>query len=232
MRKMRGSSPVFTIATRLLLNSAVVAAVGLGVVTLTSDSAHAYTINYALSSMGATFVGASSTIGINDPVMESDLLTDNKVAWTGDGDTRFIFGNQASTSDQTLEINLGQVRTITDIGTTFTQNDRPTIGPISIEVSLNGITWTNWGSPVAITWANSSVDITELPTAVEYILFNYGVPSNEYPGDGGSAVGSIFADIDPVPLPSAWSMLVVGFVGFGFLAYRGRPKPPGKLAAG
>lgn len=38
-------------------------------------------------------------------------------------------------------------------------------------------------------------------------------------------------DASPTPLPSTWLMLVSGFAGFGFLAYRGRRKNSALIAA-
>jgi adhesin HecA-like repeat protein len=154
---------------------------------------------------GATFIAASSEEtggGINNAQMEADLLTNSPVNWyTADPpntDTRFTFG--ANDSNGWIEINLGQIREITDIGTTITQNNRPTTGPISIEVSIDGITFTPWGSPVPVSSSTTTVDITEPLQAVEYIIFNYGPTGNPYNGFGGSAVSSIFAGVGPTGL--------------------------------
>ena len=226
-------SKQFALLGKRVTASAVVGGMMLAGVTLMSTAANAYTINYALTSEGATFDGASSELtgnGINNAIMESDLLTNSKVAWYYDGDTRFTFG--ANDPNAYIEINLGQVRDITDIGTTITQNDRPTIGPISIEVSTNGTTWTDWGSPVDIaTLTSDTVDITEAMTGVQFIKYIYGPSGDPDNGFGGSAVASIFADVDPVPLPSAWSMAVVGLIGIGFLAYRGKSRSGDPFAA-
>lgn len=51
--------------------------------------------------------------------------------------------------------------------------------------------------------------------------------------DGIANIGNILDDVvlSETPLPSTWTMLIAGFVGFGFLAYRGRKKDSAALAA-
>jgi adhesin HecA-like repeat protein len=179
-------------------NSGILEATDHGTLTLSSDTV-------TNNGTGATFIAASSEEtggGINNAQMEADLLTNSPVNWytanPPDTDTRFTFG--ANDPNGWIEISLGQIREITDIGTTITQNDRPTTGPVSIEVSTNGITFTPWGSPVPVSSSTTTVDITEPLQAVEYIIFNYGPTGNPYNGFGGSAVSSIFAGVDPTGL--------------------------------
>jgi len=66
-------------------------------------------------SPGASAVFASSAeAGANIAVMAADLLTANKTAWASDGDTRYTFG--ANDPNATIEISLGQLRSVNDIG--------------------------------------------------------------------------------------------------------------------
>jgi hypothetical protein len=220
-----------------LISSAALATAIMASAALVSNGAHAATINYALSSDGASFVSASSVISggccaINVPVMDADLLTNSKTAWYFDGDTRYIFG--ANDPNGTIEISLGQVRQINDIGALIdlpSDGDRPVVGPVTIEVSLNGTTWTAWGSPVSISGSTTNpVSITEPTQGVEFIQYSFGPTGAPYGGFGGSAVNGIFA-LSPTPLPSTWTMLIAGFVGLGFLAYRGSKKNTAALAA-
>jgi hypothetical protein len=230
------------VASRLVSSLALATAV-LASAALTSQSAHAYTINYALSSNGAQFISSSSIEsggGVNDTIMQGDLLTNSPVNWytanPPDTDTRFTFG--ANDPNGMIEISLGQVRQITDIATTFTVNsDRNVSGPINIQVSLNGTTWTPWGTATvgtatSITPTTDEVSIVNPLQSVEYIMIGYGPTGNPYNGFGGSAVGEIFADVDPAPLPASWTMLIVGFAGLGFFAYRSKSRKPDAFAAG
>jgi choice-of-anchor C domain-containing protein len=45
----------------------------------------------------------------------------------------------------------------------------------------------------------------------------------------GPAIGGV--DVSATPLPSTWSMLVIGFAGLGFFAYRGTKKSSAAIAA-
>ena len=63
-------------------------------------------------------------------------------------------------------------------------------------------------------------------------LFQSAILTNDI---GGFEVADISA-VDPngdlaSPLPSTWTMLIAGFVGFGFFAYRGSKKPAAAIAA-
>jgi hypothetical protein len=229
---MRRVGLILRVASKFVSGIALAAAIMVGAA-LTSQSAHAITINYALSSEGASFVSASSEIGAGNAMqMQNNLLLPDgsKVDWFGNGDTRFTFG--ANDPNGTIEIDLGQVRQVTDIGTRITQDNRPTTGPITIQVSLNGSTWTDWGLPVTVTGSTNEVTVNQPIQGVEFIKYSYGPTGDPYGGFGGSAVGSIFADVDPVPLPATWTMLIVGFAGLGFFACRAKSRASDAFAAG
>jgi hypothetical protein len=50
---------------------------------------------------------------------------------------------------------------------------------------------------------------------------------------GGSLVpaADLVADVDPVPLPATWTLMLVGLAGLGFFASRARRSGPSALAA-
>jgi hypothetical protein len=48
--------------------------------------------------------------------------------------------------------------------------------------------------------------------------------------DSTGAVATALITISPTPLPSTWLMLLSGFVGIGFFAYRGTKKKPAALS--
>jgi hypothetical protein len=180
-------------------------------------------VNYALDTYGASFVSASSAIGVGDlTVMQNDVVAASKTPWYPDGDTRYIFG--ANDPSASIEISLGQVREITDIGASIdlpSQGDRPVNGPFSVEVSLNGTTWTSWGTAVSVLPASTNpISIAGAPTAVKYIDYNFGSSGSYYGGFGGSAVDSVFAS--GVPETSTWAMMVLGLAGLALLACRNR----------
>jgi hypothetical protein len=195
---------------------ALIATIGASV-----PSASASTVNFALSSDGATFVSGSSAIGVGDQTtMQNDLLTTTPTPWYPDGDTRYIFG--ANDPNGTIEISLGQLRLISSIGTSIdlpSQGDRPVIGPVSIMVSANGTTFTNWGTSATVTGTTTNpLTFTDTPQNIEFIEYIYGNSGSYYGGFGGAAVDGIFAS--GVPEPTTWAMVILGFMGVGFMAYR------------
>jgi hypothetical protein len=191
-------------------------ALAVGMAILCAPAAHA--ANLALATDGATVVSTSSAIGVGDAaVMTSDLLTATKTPWYFDGDTRYIFG--ANDPQGTIEIDLGQLRDISDIGAIVdlpSDGDRPVIGPVSIEVSTDGSVWTDWESPVSVSGSSTNpISIAQSPEFVQYIRYQFG-PTGDYYGDfGGAAVNAIFAD--GVPEPASWAMLILGMAGLGMV---------------
>ena len=59
----------------------------------------------------------------------------------------------------------------------------------------------------------------------------YNTQSNFDAGSIGSQPFQIIGNVAVTPLPSTWMMLLSGFVGLGFLAYRGTKKNSAALAA-
>ena len=66
-----------------------------------------------------------------------------------------------------------------------------------------------------------------------YSIINMGDEVNESCTSGGCFFNDTLAafvntpvtsSITPTPLPSAWTMLITGFIGLGFFAYRGSKK--------
>jgi hypothetical protein len=66
-------------------------------------------------------------------------------------------------------------------------------------------------------WGNGSANSYSLYTSA----------NGGYPVQNGSYTGILTA----TPLPSTWTMLIVGFVGLGFIAYRGTKKATAALSA-
>jgi hypothetical protein len=182
-------------------------------------------VNYALTSDGASFVSGSSIIpGFSSgqyTTMQNDLLTTTPTPWHPDGDTRYIFG--ANDPNGTIEINLGSIKDINTIGAFIqlpSEGDRVVLGPVSFLVSTDGTSFTPWGSPVTVSGSSTNpVSIFEPLQAVQYIEYTFGLTGN-YFNEGGSAVQGIFAGVAAVPEPSTWAMMILGFFGVGFMAYR------------
>lgn len=190
-----------------------------------ASPARASIVDYALLSDGASFISGSSVIpGFSASqylTMQNDLLTATPTAWHPDGDTRYIFG--ANDPNGTIIINLGTIRQIDTIGTDIqlpSQGDRVVLGPVSFLTSTNGINFTPWGSPVTVTGSTTNpVSIFGPLQGAQYIEYDFG-PTGDYFSQGGAAVQGIFAGVSAVPEPATWTMMILGFAGVGFMAYR------------
>jgi hypothetical protein len=99
-------------------------------------------------------------------------------------------------------------------------------GPFSFGISCttcgNGALGIN--SDLVFSVANAT--IAELtagnPTNIFVADVFSGQTGNTGPVDAGIGPGT---NIAPVPEPSTWAMMILGFVGVGFLAYRRKSKP-------
>jgi hypothetical protein len=208
---------------KAFLGAVAIVATGCPLVT----SAQAATVNYALTSDGASFVAASSYLqwAVNSmpnpalalQTMQNNLLTTTPTPWFSDGDTRYIF-NQGDTN-QSIEIKLGALESVNLIGAEMElpYADRYFVGPFSIEVSQDGTTWSNWGSPVTnLVSATDPVLIAAPAQQVQYVMFNFGPSGPDW--GGGSALSELF--VEATPLPPTWVMMLGGLAGLGFVGYR------------
>ncbi|WP_293906435.1 PEPxxWA-CTERM sorting domain-containing protein [Phenylobacterium sp.] len=196
-------------------------------------AASAATVNYALSSAGAGFVSGSSIIpdgtfglSINYATMQNNLITNTPGPGISNGDPRYIFG--AFDPDGTVEIDLGQVRTIFSLGANVqlpSMGDRYILGPFHAAVSTDGASFTTFGSPVSSVAINGAtvnpVSLSAPAQGVRYIRYSFGPDSQVFPGNGGSAVYQVFANGSSAPEPATWAMMLLGFGGAG-LALRRR----------
>jgi hypothetical protein len=58
-----------------------------------------------------------------------------------------------------------------------------------------------------------------------YLGFPDALGFNDPPGYYNDNTGSITVNISAVPEPSTWAMMIFGFAGVGFMAYRRKSKP-------
>jgi hypothetical protein len=102
------------------------------------------------------------------------------------------------------------------------------VGPYTgIQFPLVGV----FGGPSILTpWSiflvGSSSTLT-VPVGVTtlYLGFPDALGFNDPPGYYNDNTGSITVNISAVPEPSTWAMMIFGFAGVGFMAYRRKSKP-------
>ena len=196
-------------------------------------AAKATTVNVALSTDGASFVSATSQIfqggnpccgGFSNSGLvtaQENLLTPTPQPFLANGDSRFIFDNNDSVSS--LIIKLGSVSDLVSFGATFSSTDRVP-GLFEVAVSLDDKTFTQVGpllaNPNSVVSGGSSTLFTTAPVEALYVEYFFGsaTGSNGFPN--GSGVSEVFASVTAVPEPSTWAMMILGFFGLGFVAYR------------
>jgi PEP-CTERM motif len=198
---------------------------------LAATAAQASPVNVALSSDGAQFSSATSQIFSNDPACcggftadglitaQQNLLTTTPTAWLANGDTRFIFGNDDEISS--LIIKLGSVSSLVSFGATFGSTDR-TPGLFSVATSLDGLVFNPVGSlndpNSVVAGGNANLVTLSSPVQALFVEYSFGEAIGGNPFPNGAGVSEVFASA--VPEPSTWAMMILGFLGVGFLAYR------------
>jgi hypothetical protein len=188
--------------------------------------------NVVLTTDGATFISVSSQLFqsttaccggfVNGGLTtaQNNLLTPTPTPWLANGDTRFIFANNDPT--QSITIKLGSLTDLESFGATFSSTDRVP-GSFSVAVSTDGTTFSPILGSVSnpnLTTPGGSADLLTLSTPVqaEYIEYFFGQAIGANGAPNGAGVSELFAS--PVPEPSTWVMMILGFCGVGFLAHR------------
>lgn len=191
-------------------------------------SAH---IEYALTNQGAAVTGYSSHFaGMNalspfglQNALDNLISPNAPIPWWSNGDSSFIFGH--ADANQWLTLDLGQTRSINQIGATVSPypGDRDVWDWIQISTSTDKQTWTNWGQ---IGLLDGKADITQADnflthaifSDVRYISYNFGATSLDYNSDGSRVVRLYANNISAIPEPQTYTMLLagLGLMGFAF----------------
>ena len=187
---------------------------------------------FALASQGAALIGYSSYNAAITPqkinIALNDLISATKTPWHPNGEASFIFGQ--SDQNQWLKLDLGQVRSVDQIGVSVSPYplDRYVWDRILISTSTDNITWTTWGQVgkldgiVDITSAVNMIAHTSF-SDVRYITYNFGPTSPMY-GANGSRVVQLYAEsVAAVPEPETYAMMLAGLGLLGFMARRKKP---------
>ena len=99
------------------------------------------------------------------------------------------------------------------------------VGPFMNAVQFPLVGVFNVGSPWSIFVIGSADTVTVPAGATELYL---GLPDalgfNNPPGYYNDNTGFFTVDVSATPLPSTWTMLIVGFAGLGFIAHRAGKK--------
>ena len=97
-------------------------------------------------------------------------------------------------------------------------------------VTLNGITTTTL-TP-AVPGLGPNTDLEGDLILISLLAGDGSFEKVQLDNNGPSAFGRFeFSDVSAVPLPATWSMMLIGFAGLGFLAYRKRNNRLTEIAA-
>lgn len=102
--------------------------------------------------------------------------------------------------------------------------------PFNLSANLTGTL--NWlmGGQLKIDFADSAQHFNyaggSFDLAVQNVTLNTNILKH---GDAQFLYGT-FSNVAPVPEPSTWAMMILGFFGVGFLAYRRKREPTVRLA--
>jgi hypothetical protein len=176
-----------------------------------------------LPGSGDTVTGSSIHSGFDPAIAGANLINGTSNAAYSNGDPRWVFAD-GSSADQTLIVDLGSDKSVDYAGFVYSGQDRV---PTSFEVltSTNGISFTSVAGPGAVPYGLPGLYDTAYsfaPVSAQYVEYDFG--SNSYttgcPGCGGGVgegAGIVSLDIQAVPEPATWAMMLlgVGMIGGG-----------------
>jgi hypothetical protein len=179
-----------------------------GLVGVSPAAATTYNINDGTASLGVTgTITTDGTIGV--------LSAANIADWN------LLLNNGSSTADLTgplsgnnssIFVSIGNDLSASATGLFFDFGDTSAPGIFSLRLP-NGS-----ASLASISFLNQFVE----PASPEIVLFISPSPSNLIGEQGLVQIGDVVTS--PVPEPSTWAMLLLGFAGIGFMAYRRKSK--------
>jgi len=204
-------SVISKLVTSVALAAAVVAGAGVG-------QANATTYEFSFSYSG-TF-GGGSVSGSGD--LFGTSLGGGNYLLTGGSGTSTEAGNL------TLEPAGTWINTLSPSVDLISDNilSAPGNPPVPANPALDGDGIVFLGSTLPLTsqyiniWGNGTNNYT--------YFNNYNGP---FPAVNGTLASFTVSYIGVTPLPSTWTMLIAGFVGLGFFAYRGSKKNVAAIAA-
>jgi len=178
--------------------------------------AYSATVDYALLTEGATIYAISSQY-VTNQTAKDNLLRFTRIAWLSNGETGFIFSD--GDLNQWIKVDLGQVRSIDEIGAYVSNSDREVWDFFQIRTSLDNIDFALWGGvgvKDGLTDITTPLNLIDSPKdqSVRYIEYQFGEHSYDW-GNGGSRVFTLYArdNFNPVPLPATISLFGTGLAG-------------------
>ncbi len=180
-----------------------------------------------LPGSGATVTGSSLHDGFDATIAAGNLINGTSTPAYFNGDPRWVFADGPS-ADQTLIVDLGSNKSIDYAGFVYNGQDRI---PTSFEVltSTDGVTFTVAAGPAPVTGYGMpglySSAYSFPPVKAQYVEFDFGSDSIGGYGNGGGigqGAGIYSLNIQAVPEPAAWALMLVGFGALGAALRRRR----------
>jgi hypothetical protein len=170
----------------------------LGLLAATAFAAPASAAVYSYNELGCFGSSCTLSTSANDGSLTFNHQAENNVpAGTVDLGTFTLANGSTNFNGDSFSLDV-----------TFTS---PLNGTDTFSATLSGTTTGNHGGPVVVNFDNTAFNFGSFTLEVNDITLTAGV------GTPQEITGSITA---AVPEPSTWAMMILGFCGLGFMAYR------------
>lgn len=190
--------------------------------------------NNITAGLGFSTFNSGSTLVSGDWTVTSGSVDQIGSYWQAPPGTPFptggsvdLDGNSPGAITQTFSQTTGGLYDLT-----FQLSGNPDGGPgvKSLAVTVNGVTQ---DLTYTVTGANTHGNMLYASESLFFSLVSgsntISFASTDTSGDYGAVVGNV--SLTATPLPATWTMLLAGFAGLGFIAYRGAKKSSAIAAA-
>jgi hypothetical protein len=175
-----------------------------------------------LPGSGATVTGSSLYPGFDANAAAHNLIEGPPYLQAyPNSDTRWIFAN--GDTNESLVVNLNNPTLLNSFSILYGADRAPAF--FEILTSNDGSNFTPLGSVIP-TFTNANQLFTATVNGVvdaQYIEYNFGFGAANGAPNGGQGNGAGIVQLAAsIPEPSTWAMMIIGFAGMGFMAYRKR----------
>ena len=219
------------------IKSAALACAALGALVSTSAFADIVTTTYTGTVIGTDYAGYFGVAGsdLSNATFTATYVFDTNhsgsTQWSGTFNTFTNgIGVKSPAISASLAIN-GQTLAFTANQFYYSQllaQDRAS-GHFQSEADVHSMSGAIWQNFIYTDDPNAPYNLTSLTTPFSYTLNTQSIYDNsslfQYGSDSLTLLSTTVTLAGAVPEPSTWAMMLLGFAGIGFMAYRRKSKP-------